>query len=472
MGINNCNMAPKKRRSNKQQLLNLSVLASEVSSMTLFGILCFLQAPGLDARKVFVSYALVDLMLTPAKTLFSWGTGQGWVWFLPPFGVQNRITLQGFEKVRPQSFLLWLGCVSCLGIFLYNGTEWCLSLCFVLHSVFVFEDTAFWMSHLVFSMAAHCLLCSPAHFDVAVLFSLCRIWFFSGVVKFFPEFWAAWHPFTLFSYSPIYSRVLAALGSGKKKHWLLPHVKVFSFMGAVSETLLSILMLFNGTAGLVLSCAMHLYIIGGMFAPMIWNTITVLIAYYTAYTNSLGITDVINLVTTDMWTSYGTLAYVLYECLLIVAVISSNLGVCWAGFWNSNFHGGNWANRHVFVRRSVMHKCQGLHAPRDYYDVLQIWQSDMDPVTNVSYMESFQRSALACPDEFVLVPFEKLWKVLGLWWNFAYMSDFAQAHLVKHFGDLWKQEISSADFAIVALEPITWLRSRKVKLTAGGGAAV
>eukprot|EP00656_Telonema_subtile_P032153 TRINITY_DN3523_c0_g1_i2.p1 TRINITY_DN3523_c0_g1~~TRINITY_DN3523_c0_g1_i2.p1 ORF type:complete len:342 (-),score=53.33 TRINITY_DN3523_c0_g1_i2:201-1226(-) len=334
------------------------------------------------------------------------------------------------------------------------------------------DSTSFWMSHLVFSVASHCLLCAPEHFAPALLLSLCRIWFFSGAGKLFPEFWAAWHPFTLFSYSPIYSRALAMAGNGKKSHWLLPYVKVFSLGGGVTELVLPCLMLFHGTAGFVLCCAMHLYIIVGLFAPMLWNTITILIAYFTVVHTSLDLSSLIQLVSTDAWTSIGSSLYVLYETALILAIVSSNFGFFWGGFWNSNFHGGNWANRHVFLRREVMTQCSGLDKPRDYYEVLQLWKGDTDPVTNETYLDSFERTSLEDPDQFVLVPLEKLWKILGLWWNFAYMSDFAQEHLVTHFQKIWEQNLKEGDLAIVALEPKTWQRSRRVRVVSIAGPKV
>ena len=64
-------------------------LASEGLSMFMYGTLCLYS--NWQLRDITVASAFVDLLLTPGRSMFSFGAASGWKWFLPP--AKLRITL-------------------------------------------------------------------------------------------------------------------------------------------------------------------------------------------------------------------------------------------------------------------------------------------------------------------------------------------------------------------------------------------
>ncbi|KAL1520447.1 hypothetical protein AB1Y20_022029 [Prymnesium parvum] len=429
----------------------VAFLMSEAASVGLFCLLIWRE--NLQLRQIYAAYALCDLLFTPGKTMFSLGASTGWDWFVPPFRC-TRLTFSGMRKQRAAGLALWTGCLLCLGIFLADGDGRWLTGAFVCYSAFLYEDIAFWRSHLLLHLTYHVLLASEAQFPYALAASMGRLWFMSGFGKLFPEFWASWHPFILRKGSPIYGALVGRMGLPQRA------LEWHSFIGGCLETCFPLLLLGAApirVAGYCLCLAMHAYIILGFFAPMLWNVTAMLVVSHVA---SASFYD--GLAASAFATSFT--AYHASELAHVLCWLVSNLGLAFNGFFNSNIHGGNWPTRHIYVRKSAVSRLLGDTAdvPPQFRPQPE-WLEVVDPWCAVACADTFKMAAPdgASPSDYVRLPLFFIWIRLGCFWNQCVIDDFAQRVAVKHF---FAGMDTAQDVAIVEVGPMSWLRRRNLRV--------
>jgi len=431
-----------------------------------------------------VASAFVDLLLTPGRSMFSFGAASGWKWFLPP--AKLRITLGGIFHVRKASVALWLSNLLCLGSFIAGGPDYMLRIFVALHTLWFYEDFAFWSSHLNTSLTFHALLCDAKHFDAAIVFCFCRLWFFSGVGKLFPAF-VTWHTNTLFNYSPLFAAALRRLGTRQQ---LEPYVRVWARFGGISETAFPILLLCLPPVGFLLCAGMHAYISLGLYAPLLWNVQGVQMGWFVlrkAYDGSIGSDivgwlqqgtddsfglDIVHLLTCDCWTSPATMGWFILEILFIVLIICSNIG-CRPlnGMFDSNIHGGNFTQHHVFVRRNLVPSLLGAPGPPGktvpgMNPEIGVWTVATCPFTDVRFAETFRLAApSADASEYALIPMLMLFgKVPDTWWFGAQVMHGPQHFIVAEYVRMWSAGtlLQADDVIVVRVPPLTWLQKRHI----------
>jgi hypothetical protein len=214
---------------------------------------------------------------------------------------------------------------------------------------------------------------------------------------------------------------------------------------------------------------MHAYISAGLFAPWIWNIHGVQIGWF-AFRHRDILSEVIQLVTHDVWTEPTAFSWFLFELVLITLLVTAHLG--WKplhSMVDGNIHGGNFNNHHIFVRKEVLPQLippvtHTQQVQPGTQPILSGWFSNKCPLTGVPFQETFR---LALPhgeaSRYALVPMVALYSRTSEGWWFASQITYLQHWFVTDFVRMWlaRNTLQPDDVIVVSVKPLSWLRHKR-----------
>lgn len=407
----------------------------------------------LEPVRVYCLYALIDLLATPARTLFTWGRHAGTSWLVTGRTRMPWGRALAPRRARTRAVALVLCALLARAAWVPNvpGTR---RAAFCAMLALGAEDYAYQQSHLLLSITHAVLLLDDADFATGLLLSLGRLWLISGLGKFAREFWDDGFSLDiLVRQSGPYARLVRGV---RHAAWFRPFVRALSLGGAVMETLLPFVMAHAPLPwGLLLCVCLHLYIVVGFFAPMLWNVASIALGFHLATLQPAARVD--TLLARAAALDPPVALYVAFEALRFGAVVASNLGRFSDGSYNWNIHGGNWASYHVYARRDA--------AALFPFPLAEVDADARDHRTHVRFRDSLRVAGLleATPrGEYMLVPLLALWEHYDLWWCQVFFRSNAQDVLLRRFlRD--HPAIGDAHVRLVKTSPSSWCRARDTR---------